>query len=353
MRWFILVLILANVSLFFWLQYDELPEDPVLALPPPDIGRLELMRDAEAPDIAADGGLSGTADAADPVPEAIELETPPDGDTEPDEDASEKVAETVADVTVSPSQDTTWNGPTPTGQEVPGEPSVMETELLPPEGVPGQEADTPEAPVTAESSTVDAVEAGLPGSTETPPPVIASAETQPLVGQDIDSADTVRVQVAELESPPPAVATCARVGPLNGDAADGLLASLPVFIVLLSDVTEEMVDVTSYFVMIPPLASRSEGLAVLERLEAAGVTDTWLFPDGRYRNAVSLGLFKRQAGAQRRQRQVAEKGFNVEVVERGRRREVRRLLLKNVDGGDIGLSLPLPEGAVAEPQACP
>jgi hypothetical protein len=105
--------------------------------------------------------------------------------------------------------------------------------------------------------------------------------------------------------------------------------------------------------MIPPLPSRSAGLEVLAELEAKGITDTWLFPRGVYRNAISLGLYSRETGALRHQRSVVERGFDAEVVERTKRREVRRLLLKNVDGGEIGPLLPLPEGVAAESVVCP
>jgi hypothetical protein len=146
---------------------------------------------------------------------------------------------------------------------------------------------------------------------------------------------------------------CGRVGPLDAEQAERLLSDLPVYVTLLSDVTEETESIDGYYVLIPALPSIADGLKKLDELKAAGIDDVWLFRGGEFRRAISLGMFSREAGAQRRVAEVTRKGFSAKVHPRASRVERRWLTLKNVDGGDLALSLPLPEGVRVVPQDCP
>ena len=146
---------------------------------------------------------------------------------------------------------------------------------------------------------------------------------------------------------------CARVGPFPPGDADQLISSLPPNIVLLSDVAEEYTSVERYYVIIPPLPSSAAGQKKMQELADAGVTDTWLFRTGENRNGISLGFFSRKGGAQQRAENVAKKGFDTEIKEQGSVHQRRWLLLKNLDGEDLGQSLPLPAGTRAEIQSCP
>ena len=105
----------------------------------------------------------------------------------------------------------------------------------------------------------------------------------------------------EARQPVAALApACARVGPFPPSDADQLVSSLPPNIVLLSDVAEEYTSVERYYVIIPPLPSTAAGQKKMQELADAGVTDTWLFRTGEYRNGISLGFFSRKGGAQQR-----------------------------------------------------
>jgi hypothetical protein len=388
-RWFILVLIVANVGLYFWLQYDALPEEPVLALPPPDIGRLQLLKEGEPPplpvvpapgvpgDLAAGDSLPGESPLSDrsmldpwvaqpDAPSAPPVAPTVIADTAPAAERSEPPAETVdAEPSVEPAAplaevaDAARSGPPPLAGIADRAPAV---EPMPP--IDDSEPSPPGVDVTASRPVDDgSVDTSAPAALDTQPdvPAVEASIADAQTAREVEAAPPDPLaqgrespEEAEAEpGPPPAVASCAQVGPLEPDAADQLIAGLPIYIELVSDATEEVVEIDSYYVMIPPLPSRSAGLKVLADLEAKGITDTWLFPRGVYRNAISLGLYSRESGALRHQRSVVEQGFDAEVVERTKRREVRRLLLKNVDGGAIGPLLPLPEGVAAESVVCP
>lgn len=366
MRWFIALLIVANLALFFWLQHDELPDDTISALPPPDVGRLEVLSGSGAEQSAIAPSIpASTANREAVVPEVAEVseeaavpeaagmpEVPEQGEVPGAPEVAEisdvtERAEVVLSAAPEPEEaPAVGSAPVPVPDEspaAPAPPAVIEAAPL----APTASTDAAVLPPSQPAPTTDH------DSVDGPAPV-ASAEQG--ADRDPGGEPSTPERVIGLETQPPAEATpavCAQVGPLTPEQADELIAALPVFIMLLSDIAEETRLVDAYYVMIPALDSRGEGLRMLEALEQAGITDTWLFPGGVYRNAISLGFFSRKSGALRWQGEVAERGFDAEIVERSKTLERRRLLLKNVDGADIALSLPLPDGVIAEPQPCP
>ena len=158
---------------------------------------------------------------------------------------------------------------------------------------------------------------------------------------------------AVVETSPALPTVCARVGPFEPADADTLLQKLPSRIELLSDTSEETMINDGYYVLIPALPDRAAGLNKLQELEAAGFKDTWLFPRGQNRNAISLGLFRRKGGAERQASRVAAKGFEVEVRARTVTAERRWLQLRQVGGEDMRSTLSLPDGITLTLDGCP
>ncbi len=316
MRWFVLFLIVANVTLFFWVQHESRPLPDEGRLPPPDVGRLKLLSEAREP--STPGNQAGQ-DAAESV-------------------VSEPAAE----------QPRAMRSP---AEQEPPPPPVAESDVVEVVEEAGA-AETAQAESQAEDTWPD------PGDP------VATAEQEGAAEQLVDAVkDQVTVPEVAVQTPSKAEsahsltaevqAACARVGPLPPAQADALIAGLPPNLSLVSDVVEEFTHVERYYVIIPPLASVAEGQKMMQQLADAGVSDTWLFRSGEYRNGISLGFFSREDGARRRAAAVAKKGFTTEVKEQTSVREGRRLLLKNEDGGDLGRSLPLADGVAVEPLPCP
>lgn len=362
MRWFIVLLLVANLALFFWLQHDALRDEPVVALPPPDIGRLQLL-DLNRPDEKPASDIPTVVDSS---PRSA-FDADPPGRL-PGVDSARPVVASVTEPEDPAGEGPLSRGP-PDRDMSDGLPEIDSNRTI---DAPATDAPVPPDSELSELSIVASASPTPADGPETavPVPVVASPDAGPASegrqAEEVDApvesgdADTVAESPSEPPAPPaegpaapPAAPTCARVGPLSAAAADALIARLPVFITLLSEATEEVDEVDSYYVMIPPLPSRAAGLETLAALEAAGITDTWLFRRGSRRNAISLGLFSRRPTAERHLRDVTAKGFDARLIERTKRREVRQLLVKNVDGGDVALSLPLLEGVTADPQPCP
>lgn len=65
---------------------------------------------------------------------------------------------------------------------------------------------------------------------------------------------------------------------------------------------------TRHWVIFPPLPSPESAAAKLSELVAAGIQDAFVVKDISWRNAISLGLYANNESAQRRVREVEEKG---------------------------------------------
>ena len=74
MRWFIALLVVANVILFFWVQQQSRPPPGSMALPPPDIGRLRLMSELNQDQMAGGAG-DAIIPPVEPSPIPVELLT--------------------------------------------------------------------------------------------------------------------------------------------------------------------------------------------------------------------------------------------------------------------------------------
>ena len=309
MRWFIVFLIVANVILFFWVQQESRPRPADVRLPPPDVGRLRLLSEMPSSPAGEEAQAADRSAGESPDPGAAA-----------DATASSEAEPALAPVKVDTS--------TEAAPEADGAAEVVSSgaELVADPAVPDRRA-----PVAEESAALIGEAAG---------------------NESRDGAPDKPTGVAE--EPVAAIApACARVGPFAPSDADQLVSSLPPNIVLLSDAAEEYTSVERYYVIIPPLPSTAAGQKKMQELADAGVTDTWLFRTGEYRNGISLGFFSRKGGAQQRAENVAKKGFDTDIKEQGSVQERRWLLLKNLDGEDPGQSLPLPAGTGAEIQGCP
>ncbi len=74
-----------------------------------------------------------------------------------------------------------------------------------------------------------------------------------------------------------------------------------------------------YQVYLPAMDSREQALAMARRLSEAGVRDYYVVTAGDQQNTVSLGLFREQNNAQRRQQSIQGLGFSPEILTRTER----------------------------------
>jgi hypothetical protein len=375
-RWFIALLVVANVVLFFWVQQQSRPLPGSMALPPPDVGRLRLMTE-----LKEDPPAGGAGDAIvppvelSPIPVEEEAAIPPVSSFQGDPMATAPAVDSAQSPVIVDTGTAAIDAASPEVEVAPepaDQPIHPVTEQV--EAIPVVSVTVPAGAGIVEdeiSETTDQVDAPLPepkrvatlaqenetgvaenGQTDLQPEeVSASGDLQP--GNAIEPEDLMAETIPGPVLNEVAPALCTRVGPFDPEDADRLISKLPVSITLLSDFTEEYSSVDRYYVLIPPLPSRAAGRQKLKELANAGVTDTWLFPSGEYRNAISLGFFSREGGARRHAANMAKKGFAAEVREKTSVRERRWLFLKDANGGAPGSGMLLPEGVIVEQKTCP
>ena len=152
--------------------------------------------------------------------------------------------------------------------------------------------------------------------------LVAPGSTARAPGQN--SAPASGTAEADAHSAPPdltqpGATACYTLGPLDAGAPvedmrvwlDAKGASVDVHI-------DERREVTLHWVFFPPRASRAEALAEVARMRAQGIEDIVVVPKGDMANAISLGVFSRTEGRDRRLQQLSKKGHHPSTAPRYR-----------------------------------
>jgi cell division septation protein DedD len=165
------------------------------------------------------------------------------------------------------------------------------------------------------------------------------AEGAPLEPESVTETAPGRVTVdAAVETPVPlpepavadavaevaAIATrCTSVGPFRelSQAATAAAALRTSGYQPLQRVAEGDIWI-GYWVYIPAIATEAEANAILARMRAEGITDSYVIPNSDSGSLVSLGVFSEISGVGRRRDQVRALGFDPQVVDRTRRATV-------------------------------
>ena len=151
-------------------------------------------------------------------------------------------------------------------------------------------------------------------------PTPTSAEASPDIGVDEPETGSQTAQIAAaLTTPapsaqPPAPRGCFTLGAFKKlsevEAAGERLETSVEYVDWRQETREKQIG---YWVLIPPQASRQAARRKVKELLDAGIEDVWRFTQGDLANAISLGLFSRQAPAERHRQEISRKGFTTEV----------------------------------------
>jgi hypothetical protein len=320
-RWFVVFLLLANISLYLWVQHQSRLSSGSQGLPAPDIGHLRLMREEM---MAANGRVSADEVPAEPAA-TIEEESPAVESTVSDAPtAIPGIAMDRAETTPRPDPP---DSDEPTAPQKAGSADEVEIDAAAADRATAAADDTAQPPIQSPVEPEPVAEpAAVPvtaaASLQAPEKVLEQAQEQvqeqvqaPARVEDVPSPGSVQ-SVGDEAPQSDVLAVCEKIGPLTNDQAQQVLNGLPPAGEIDNDVTEVYLATNGYYVLIPRLASRALGRQKLAELEKAGVTDTWLFPSGPNENAISLGYFSRISSARRHADNVAAKGFETEVSPR-------------------------------------
>ncbi len=262
MRWLFVLLLGANVALFLWGWSQEQQERRKVQTLEPELGHLPLLSETAAR-TPAESVQEENADG--PEPPSVPEEAP--------------VPVAVAESPVVPP---------------PPEEAVTEGDEPPP---------SPVSPVVAESTST---------GQEPPPAAVVPPEETPAV-------------VAEQREPPVPVIerSCGAIGPFQDEAtAREAIARLVERDIDATLRPEQEERITGYWVIIPPYPTQREAIDAVAALRQQGVVDLSRFYRGELKNGISLGVYRRERNAEMRRRQIAEKGFEAELLPRRRKQEV-------------------------------
>jgi hypothetical protein len=162
---------------------------------------------------------------------------------------------------------------------------------------------TPAAESRAPSPPVDTITSTPPPETEhAPEPRSAAVKATPTDVKGTSSKPAVCYRVTGLESK---VALANLTGLLEEGGASVYSRG------------QEKGERTSYWVMLPPAASRSVAMKEISRLKSRRIKDYYLVRDGENENAISLGVFRGEQSARRRYQQIRALGFrpNLEQIQ--------------------------------------
>lgn len=116
---------------------------------------------------------------------------------------------------------------------------------------------------------------------------------------------------------------CAEYGPFTAQqSVDAALSSLRQQGQQFSVDSRDVVIIDSYRVLFPPYPTADAAQEMAARLRAAGVSDIYVVPGGKQKNAVSVGVFSDKRRAAHRRERLQEMGYKPQVEPYTRHKQV-------------------------------
>ena len=185
-------------------------------------------------------------------------------------------------------------------------------------GVVSDEAQA-EAPILEAPEPEGVVEPALDAAESAADVAVADTDTA------VDTPEPAPAPAVANAAPEPATVTtrCTSVGPFRelSQAATAAAALRTSGYQPLQRVAEGEIWI-GYWVYIGAIPTEAEANAILARMRAEGITDSYVIPNSDSGNLVSLGVFSEISGVGRRRDQVRALGFEPQVVDRTRRATV-------------------------------
>ena len=153
--------------------------------------------------------------------------------------------------------------------------------------------------------------------------VAATSESSP-AGADSPSAVPAAPPAVVTDTPVlpavPVVATalCLSFGPFDdAGARDAVRPKLQALAQTLVARDAQARSGRGWRVYMPPLASREEAQALVEKIKATGIKDWYIIANGSEANSVALGRYGSEDSARRREAELAAKGFTARAESLG------------------------------------
>ncbi|NOT17000.1 MAG: SPOR domain-containing protein [Sulfuriferula sp.] len=157
------------------------------------------------------------------------------------------------------------------------------------------------------------------------PPVIATPKpsTSPSLPTQTAAPVAVPIPATQIEIATAPVTTanniCLSWGPIPAHRVDDASLRLSHFKLgeRLSTLTTDSQG-GPYWVYLPPLKSKAEADDKLSALTNAGIKDIAIVRDGKWQNAISMGLYGKEAAANEHLAKLKQQGINAQIEARGK-----------------------------------
>ncbi|WP_347261631.1 SPOR domain-containing protein [Rudaea sp.] len=115
----------------------------------------------------------------------------------------------------------------------------------------------------------------------------------------------------------PARETCLSIGAFATQAdVRAAIKALTPLVARIQFRETRVTEVRGYWVYLPAPGNRERALDIARQLSSKGISDYYVVTAGEQPNAISLGLFREQANADKRLGEIRALGFKPEVVKR-------------------------------------
>jgi hypothetical protein len=143
-------------------------------------------------------------------------------------------------------------------------------------------------------------------------------------------------QMAKVSKSPVAIRRCYTLGPFEEiKAAESLLVRIQNagFEASRRAITEH--QPARYWVYLPSVGSQSGALKIAKELASKGIKDNYVITENENKNAISLGLFSKHAGARRRYQKIQALGYQPKMEVRFRDKTIYWLDYDEVDDNEL------------------
>lgn len=134
---------------------------------------------------------------------------------------------------------------------------------------------------------------------------------------ETDHSAPVATSPAPKRANGPSRETCLSVGAFATQAdVRAAMKALTPLVARIQFRETRVTEVRGYWVYLPAPGNRERALDIARQLSSKGISDYYVVTAGEQPNAISLGLFREQANADKRLNEIRALGFKPEVIQR-------------------------------------
>ena len=153
------------------------------------------------------------------------------------------------------------------------------------------------------------------------PDTVSKAAVNPIANTTSNTEAPPPYEMVKTAAAPLADQICQTIGPITqASDADRIMTTLTGQATQLRLRQERQSSAVSYLLLAPPQPSLEDSRALIDKMQVVGFTDFHIFYRGPHKGRISLGVHTVKAYAEERKAQLAELGFESELILRTQER---------------------------------